>query len=310
MKVLVLGGSGFLGSYVVDDLRAAGHEIISLDRYQERFRSQPQNVEHYQADFGNRGALESVLSSGVDVVVHLVSSTIPQSSNEDPIFDVQSNLIESIALLEMCVKHQVRKVVFASSGGTVYGLPKSDLITEAHITQPLCSYGVSKLAIEHYLHLFYVLHGLKYHVLRLSNPFGPRQDPRSRQGAVGVFMHLILKELPIKVWGDGSVVRDYVHARDFAKACLAAVVVDKVGTVNIGSGVGISIKNLIAAVEQAADKKAVIEWLPGRNFDVPRVVLDCSLAKQQLDWSPSINMQQGLLETKQWMSQLIDDGKL
>lgn len=123
-------------------------------------------------------------------------------------------------------------------------------------------------------------------------------------------MHLILKELPIKVWGDGSVVRDYVHATDFAKACLAAVQVDKVGTLNIGSGEGISIKNLIASVEQAAGKKAIIEWLPGRNFDVPRVVLDCSLAKQQLDWQPSVKMQLGLLQTQQWMSQLIDEGKL
>ncbi len=310
MKVLVLGGSGFLGSYVVDDLLAAGHEIISLDRYQERFRPQPQGAEYYQADFGNRGALETVLSSGVDVVLHLVSSTIPQSSNEDPIFDVQSNLIESIALMEMCVKHKVRKVIFASSGGTVYGLPRNDLIAETHPTSPLCSYGISKLAIEHYLHLFYVLHGLKYHVLRLSNPYGPRQDPRSRQGAIGVFMHHILKDLPIKVWGDGSVVRDYVHATDFAKACLAAVQVDKVGTLNIGSGEGISIKNLIASVEQAAGKKAIIEWLPRRNFDVPRVVLDCSLAKQQLDWQPSVKMQLGLLQTQQWMSQLIDEGKL
>lgn len=310
MRVLVLGGSGFLGSYVVDELMAAGHKVVSLDRYLERFRPEYENVEFYQADFGNRGALNDVLSTGIDVVVHLVSSTIPQTSNEDPIFDVQSNLVETIALLEMCVKHSVRKVIFTSSGGTVYGIPSTELISENHPTLPHCSYGISKLAIENYLHLFYVLHGLKYHALRISNPYGARQDPRNRQGVVGVVMHKIIKEKTIKVWGDGNVVRDFIHASDCAKACIAAVHSEEIGVLNIGSGKGVSIREMISAAEDVVGKKAVIDWLPGRAFDVPRVVLDCTKAKLQLGWESSVELQSGLHDTRFWMNQLIIEGKL
>lgn len=310
MKVLVLGGSGFLGSYVVDALIAAGHTVVSLDRSQERFRPQYKNIEFHQADFGNRGELENVLAGGVDVVVHLVSSTIPQSSNDDPIFDVQSNLVESIALFEMCVKHGIRKVVFVSSGGTVYGTPKTDIIAEDHPTLPLCSYGIVKLAIEHYLHLFYSLHGLKYHVLRLSNPFGLRQDPRGKQGAAAVFMYNILKGKEVRVWGNGDVVRDFIHASDFAKACLAAIHSEDIGVLNIGSGVGLSVKELLAATEKVVGMSAKVNWLPSRGCDVSRVVLDCRRARQVLEWKPSVSLEDGLHEMKEWMSEAIYSQKL
>lgn len=310
MKILVLGGSGFLGSYVVDEFLAAGHNVISLDRYTERYRSTREGVLFCQADFGNRGELEEVLKEGVDVVAHLVSSTIPQSSNEDPIFDVQSNLVESIALFEMCVKHGVRKVVFVSSGGTVYGVPETDLISEDHPISPLCSYGITKLAIEQYLQLFHALHGLKYHVLRLSNPYGPRQDPTKKQGAASVFMYKMLKGKEIAVWGDGGVVRDFIYASDFSKACLLAVESENVGVINVGSGVGVSINELIAATERVVGLAANINYLPSRGFDVPRVVLDCAKANEQLGWQPRVGLEEGLLKMRDWVHDLIRTGKL
>lgn len=310
MKILVLGGSGFLGSYVVDELIAAGHVVICLDRYQERFRTPNKNVEFCKADFGNRGELEEVLKRGVDVVVHLVSSVIPQTSNDDPVFDVQSNLVESIALFELCVKHGVSKVVFVSSGGTVYGMPMTDVIAEDHPSLPLCSYGITKLAIEYYLQLFHSLHGLKFHILRLSNPYGARQDPRSKQGAASVFMHKILTGQEISVWGDGRVVRDFIHASDFAKACSAAIESKNVGVVNIGSGRDLSIKELISEIESVSGMAARINWLPARGFDVSRVVLDCTRAKEQLGWQPSVALDEGLLQMKEWMTALIDAGDL
>ncbi|MDD4964185.1 MAG: NAD-dependent epimerase/dehydratase family protein [Gallionella sp.] len=301
MIVLVLGGSGFLGSYVVDELYAAGHNIISLDRTPERFRAQHRNVEFIQADFGNRGELEQVLKRGVDIVVHLISSTVPQTSNDDPIFDVQSNLIESIALFEMCVKYAVKKVIYVSSGGTVYGIPKLMPIAEDHATLPMCSYGISKLAIEHYLHLFHVLHGLKYTVLRLSNPYGARQDPRGKQGAVTVFMNKLLKGEEISVWGDGSVVRDYIYASDFARACVAVIDSDSVGVYNVGSGVGTSINELLSVLQEATGVQAKVNYSPGRGFDVPALYLDCSRIKLEYDWQPQINFIDGLVETSVWM---------
>lgn len=295
---------------MVDELVAAGHVVTSLDRYQERFRHPNKNIEFCQADFGNRGELEEVLKRRVDVLVHLVSSTIPQTSNEDPAFDVQSNLVESIALFEMCVKYDVQKVVFVSSGGTVYGIPHcDDAIAEDHPTLPLCSYGIVKLATEHYLQLFYSMHGLKYYVLRLSNPYGARQDPTRKQGAAAVFMYNMLKEKDINIWGDGSVVRDFLHVSDFAKACLAAVHSDEVGVLNIGSGVGISIKDLLMATEKIVGKPASINWLPTRGFDVPRVVLDCARAKRQLGWQSTVKLDDGLRQLKDWMNGLISAEK-
>lgn len=305
MRILVLGGSGFLGSYVVDALCDAGFQVSSLDRYPERFRGKNEKVEFFQADFGNRGELEQILKRGIDFVFHLVSSTIPQTSNDDPIFDVQSNVIESIALLEMCVKYSVKKVVYISSGGTVYGIPEQLPIPENHPTLPLCSYGVTKLTIEHYLHLFYVLHGLKYSVLRLSNPYGARQDPRGKQGAVTVFMNKMLKGEEISVWGDGTVVRDYIHASDFARACVAVVGSEKIGVYNVGGGIGTSLNELIAVLETVTGKSAKVNYLPMRGFDVPELYLDCSRIRQEYGWLPKVDFETGLAQMNEWMQEQI-----
>ena len=309
MRALVLGGSGFLGSYVVDALCNDGFQVVSLDRQPERFRVKNEIVEFFQADFGNRGELEQILKRGVDFVFHLVSSTIPQTSNDDPIFDVQSNVIESIALLEMCVKYSVRKVVFVSSGGTVYGIPEQLPISENHPTLPLCSYGVTKLAIEHYVHLFYVLHGLEYSVLRLSNPYGARQDPRGKQGAVTVFMNKLLKGEEITVWGDGSVVRDYIHASDFARACLVMVGSDNVGVYNVGGGEGTSLNELISILERVTGRSANVKYLPSRGFDVPELYLDCTRIQNGYGWKPQVDFTTGLKQMNEWMKKQIAAGR-
>lgn len=310
MRILVLGGCGFIGSHVVDELIGSGHEVIVFDRYPERFRAPLPNVLYCQADFGNRGELEEVLAGGIDVAIHLVSSTAPQSSNDDPIFDVQTNLVESIALFEMCIKHHVRKVIFISSGGTVYGIPQASPVPESHSTLPLCSYGITKLAIENYLHLFYLLHGLEYVVLRVSNPYGARQDPHRKQGAVAVFMYKIHKGEVISVWGDGSVVRDFVHVSDVARACLAAAESQYVGMCNVGSGTGLSIKQLIVALQEVTGKMANVNWLESRNFDVPEIVLDCSRIERELSWRPQTSLPNGLVDMQNWMITNIKSTKL
>jgi len=301
MRALVLGGSGFLGSHLVDALYEEGYSVTSFDRYPERFRDANRKIDFHQSDFGNRGELESVFRRGVDFVFHLVSSTVPQSSNDDPIFDVQSNVIESIALMEMCIKYPLKKVIFVSSGGTVYGIPKTLPISENHATQPLCSYGITKLMIEKYLHLFHALHGLEYSVLRLSNPYGPRQDPRGKQGAVTVFMNRILCGEELTVWGDGSVVRDYIHASDFARACIAVMSTDKSEIYNVGGGVGTSLNELISLLERVTDKKANVKYLSKRGFDVPALYLDCSRLSQDYGWRPNVDFIEGLSEMGDWM---------
>jgi len=187
----------------------------------------------------------------------------------------------------------------------VYGVPQVSPVPETHPTSPMCSYGITKLAIENYLHLFYLLHGLEYVVLRVSNPYGARQDPHRKQGAVAVFMYKILKDESINVWGDGTVVRDFVHVSDVALACLAAAESQYVGMCNVGSSTGLSINQLIEEIQEVTGKMAEVHRLASRNFDVPEIVLDCSLIERKLFWRPKTSLQSGLVDMKNWMIEYI-----
>ncbi len=215
MRILVLGGSGFLGSHIVDKFLAEKHDVAVYDLYPERFRRSPAGITFYTGDFGNVGALDELIATGFDAVIHCVSTTTPKSSNESPEFDIQSNVIGTLYLLDICVKHKVGKLVFLSSGGTVYGdIGHKDMVDETHAVRPMCSYGVSKLTIEHYLDVYRHLRGLDYVALRLSNPYGERQSPLRALGALTVFLHRTLKRQNIEIWGDGGVTRDFIYVGD------------------------------------------------------------------------------------------------
>ena len=176
MKAAVIGGNGFIGTSLVDYLLESGIEVRVFDKYPSRFRDPLENVEYVTGDLGNHGDLHEAVQ-GVDWVFHLAYTTLPESSNEDPGFDVRTNVIDTLQLLEESKNSNVKKFVFVSSGGTVYGEPKEVPIKEEHTTEPICSYGITKLTIEKYLHLFNHLHGLDYVVARIANPYGERQNP-------------------------------------------------------------------------------------------------------------------------------------
>ncbi len=185
-RCLVLGGAGFLGSHIVDALVESGSAVRVFDRVPRR-AAVPTAVEWVEGDFGNRGDL-SAAAEGCEVAIHLVATTLPKTSNDDPIHDLETNLLPTVRFLDVARDLGVRRIVFASSGGTVYGIPAGVPIPETHPTHPICSYGIHKLAIEQYLHLYHTLHGLEYCVLRLANPFGERQRADLSQGAVAVFL--------------------------------------------------------------------------------------------------------------------------
>ncbi|MBS1997098.1 MAG: NAD-dependent epimerase/dehydratase family protein, partial [Cyanobacteria bacterium SZAS LIN-2] len=171
MKALVIGGNGFIGSNLVDLLLKNNHQVRIFDRYPNRFRAPLQGVEYVVGEFSNHGEIAEAVA-GMDWVFHLACTTLPQTSNDDPVYDIHSNIGGTVQLLQECVKNKIKKVVFISSGGTIYGVPQTAPITEDHPTEPICSYGITKLAIEKYLHLFHWLHGLEYVCARLSNPYG------------------------------------------------------------------------------------------------------------------------------------------
>lgn len=302
MKCLVLGGGGFIGSHVVDQLLLAGHQVRIFERPRvPQYRRFPRGaVEWVEGDFQNTAVVRDALA-GVDTLIHLVSTTLPKTSNDDPVFDVQSNVISTLRLFELAVEAHVRRIVFISSGGTVYGPPSILPIPESHPTDPRVSYGIVKLAIEKYLALFHMQHGIDYVVLRVANPFGERQRVDIAQGAVAVFIDRALKQVPIEIWGDGSVVRDYIHVEDVARAFVNAVDHSGApGVFNIGSGTGHSLNDLLDQIESMLNRKIERRYLPSRGIDVPSNVLDISHARKLLGWSPQITLEAGLERTIAW----------
>ncbi len=307
MKALVIGGNGFIGTHLVSALKADGIQVRVFDRYPSKFAEPDTTVEYIVGDLGNHGALNEIVN-GMDWVFHLAYTTLPKTSNDDPVYDVRSNLIDTIQLLQECSNFGVKKFVFISSGGTVYGAPKTVPLKESHPTDPICSYGITKLAIEKYLQLFYHLRKLDYVVLRLSNPYGPGQNPNARQGAIGVFLGQIARAEPISIWGDGEIIRDYVYIDDAVAALIKAAQYnatdDDARIFNIGSGRGYSLNEILSAIRSTVDVSVKSKYLPARDLDVPANVLDISLAKQKLDWYPTIDLADGILRSWQWIKSL------
>jgi UDP-glucose 4-epimerase len=304
MKIIIFGGGGFIGSTIADRLLLDGHELRIFERprvapYRKFLKSE--NVEWLTGDFSSTHDVSDAIK-GMDVVLHLVSTTLPKNSNDDPIYDVQSNVVSTLQMLNAMVSHNVPKIVFISSGGTVYGNPIYLPIDEKHPTDPLVSYGITKLTIEKYLRMYSHLHGIKAVTLRVANPYGERQRIETAQGAVGVFLHNAILGIPINIWGDGSVTRDYIHVSDVAEAFVRAVDYSgKESCFNISAGVGTSLNELIGMIKKVVDRDVDVSYLPGRPFDVPANVLNNSLAKADLKWTPSISMRDGIARTAEWM---------
>jgi UDP-glucose 4-epimerase len=306
MECLVLGGAGFLGSHLSEALLTEGHNVKIFQRPNaklDRLKDLPSlsGVEWIEGDFLNQVDIENALN-GCDIVYHLISTTLPKSSNDAPIYDVETNLIGTLQLLNLICKKNIKKIIFISSGGTVYGLAKKVPIEESHPTEPNCAYGINKLAIEKYLAMYHALYGLEYSILRLANPYGERQCVTSAQGVITTFLHKVLNNETIEIWGDGKVIRDYIYVSDVIDALLKVKSLTSPTRVfNIGSGQGKSINDLIDAIENLVGKKLSCKYLAKRSFDVPENVLDISNAIQCLKWQPKVSFSQGLERTWEWI---------
>jgi len=310
MNCLVLGGAGFIGSHLVDALLAHGHYVRVFDKKDVSKNNLMQSlnkIEFLEGDFINERDLSGAIK-GIDTVFHLVSTTLPETSNQNPCYDIRTNVVSTISLLEKCVKHGIKKFFFLSSGGTVYGIPHFLPISELHPTNPICSYGISKLTIEKYLALFSHLYKLDYVILRPSNIYGERQRTNSIQGVIPVFLAKALLKEPIIVWGDGSVSRDFCHVDDLIEAfilLLHAGIKNKI--YNIGSGRPGSLSEIIKLIGTISGKDLRIEYKPNRALDVPINYLDLQLAYSELGWKPRIQLEEGIERTWNWVRSNIDD---
>ena len=301
---LVLGGYGFIGSNLVERLIATGYGVRIFDKptaSRADLALVESQIDFRAGDFLNEEDVDEALQ-GVDFVFHLVGTTLPANSNTRPVFDVESNVVATIRLLEASRRHGIKRLVFASSGGTVYGEPKSIPIPEDHPTDPLCSYGISKLAIEKYLRLYGHLYGLDYTILRVANPYGRYQRISADQGVVPVFLARIRDGKTITIWGDGSVTRDYVYVEDVTNAFVKALTQESPYRVfNIGSGVGISLLELLVKMEQITGIKPRVEYTASRPVDVSINVLDSTRAREYMNWHAETDIETGLRSTWSWV---------
>jgi UDP-glucose 4-epimerase len=303
-RCLVLGGSGFIGSHLVEVLLDSGLHVRVFSRSSSlpaRLAAVGNRIECLSGDFYNAQSLASAVR-GCDHVYHLIATTVPTTSNQNMIFDADSNLIGTLRLLEICVRENVKQIIFPSSGGTVYGKTESQPTPESHATEPLCSYGIVKLAIEKYLELFRIRHGLDYTVLRISNCYGPRLPVNGEQGVVGAFLDRLRGEEPITLWGEGAITRDYVYVTDVALALRAALGQRSPFRVfNIGTGIGTSLLSLVEMMECATGCRFRILKQEARDVGVPMNILDATRAKKYLSWEARTPLEQGLVNTWKWI---------
>lgn len=304
MKITIFGGGGFIGVNLCEALLSRGHTVCVFDKPRARHIVPSviaQRVEWIEGDFLNTEEVNEALHE-CEVIFHLVSTTIPKSSNDNPIYDIETNILGSVRMMQSAKMAGVRKIIFNSSGGTVYGIPKEIPIPETHETNPICAYGIGKLAIEKYLALFHYHDGLDYTITRMSNPYGPYQRPDSDQGAIAVFLYKALKGETVEIWGDGSVTRDFIYISDAVDALVK--ILDYRGSehiFNIGSGIGNSLNDIINHVSAVIGEPVKYKNLKRRTLDVPINVLDISRIYDEVGWKPKISLPDGISRTVEYL---------
>lgn len=294
-RILVLGGTGFIGSHLVEALtfQNAYVRVFTKSFHQNKIHTN-RGVEYYQADFTDTIKLAEALVD-MDIVVHLISTTVPSTANMDPIADICGNLIPTVNLLQKMRNLEVPRLVFISSGGTVYGNTTVNPIPENHPRNPLSSYGIVKAAIENYIFMFCTQYGLDSLIVRASNPYGPRQGHIGVQGIIPTIFKKILLGEQIKIWGDGSVIRDYIYIDDLITFLIKGINHNLKGIFNVGSGIGTSLNELLSTLETITGNTAKVKFLPPREFDVKKVVLDISKANNAINWNPKTTLHEGCL---------------
>lgn len=301
-KHLVVGGSGFLGRHLARALARREDSVLVVD-----MAAVPNGAGTIEMRILDMTTLDEdgfdAIVRDVDVVHHCAWSTIPESANLDPRADLEVNLGMTLGLLDALKRRGEGRIVFCSSGGTVYGPLRCTPVAEDHPLDPINAYGVSKMAAEKYMQLYRTLYGVDARIARIANPYGAGQNPRKPQGVLGMIVHRALAQETIEIWGDGTQVRDFVHVADvvdgliaLADADIATLPPNVMAVFNFGSGVGSSLNEIVETVAECNLPEMNIHRMPGRAFDVKASVLDIGRAKQWLGWSPQISLESGIAQ--------------
>jgi UDP-glucose 4-epimerase len=308
VRILVTGGAGFIGSHVVDAYLAAGHDVAILDNFST---GQVGNVNPaaavHRVDLRDQPEVEkTVVAFRPDLVNHHAAQSEVPKSVADPAFDAQVNIVGALNLLKACADHGVRKVIFSSTGGALYGEPDVVPADEDHPVRPLSPYGTSKFAFEQYLGTFRRTFGLDYTVLRYANVYGPRQDFYAEEGRViAIFASRMLEGKPVTIDGTGEQSRDMIHVGDVATANLAALESGSAGTFHVSTGLPVSINDLFRKLALLTDYRLEPAYGPARKGDVYRIALDNGRARAHLGWEPRVSLEEGLSVTVEYFRQAV-----
>ncbi len=298
------GGAGFIGSWVADKFLENGAEVRVIDNLTSGVSSNvPDRADLIELDIRDKNGLEGVIQDfKPDVISHHAAQIDVRKSVDDPCYDSEVNIIGTLNLLQLSLAYSLKKFLFASTGGAIYGEPNDLPANEHTAPMPISPYGVSKYSIEKYLEYYNAVHGLDYVALRYANVYGPRQNPHGEAGVVAIFCNKILNGEDCKIFGDGEQTRDYVFVEDVADANLKALDAPR-GSYNIGTAVETSVNELVRLLQVASKTDVGVEYAEARHGEVERISLDISLANQVLDWAPRTPIDEGILKTWQWFKE-------
>lgn len=292
-----MGGLGFIGSHLSRLLLKEGYQVQIFDKLYGSRNLIADIVEKIEIEEGDAERPEDILRSlrEIDIAIDLIHTTVPGASMNDPAYDVQTNVASHAAWLSRVKKNKLRRIIYVSSGGTVYGVPQKNPIGEDHPTEPISSYGITKLAIEKYIAMYADIHGFEYRICRPANAYGEGQHLHVGQGVVGVFLEHCLKGQPIEIWGDGTIRRDYLYVADMVQG-----IVNLIGhqggsrIFNISSGIGYSLNEIIAIIRDELQIPVKVNYVKSRKFDVPVNILDSSRLMRETGWKPQTDLVSGM----------------
>lgn len=300
-RILILGGTGFIGInltyYLLHHLE---YQVTIFGRSLKNYPLDLQKssrVKFIRGEFGPNYDFDGLVA-GQNIIFHLISTTVPTTSNKNIAKEIIDNIESTSVLLEACARHHVEKVVFISSGGTVYGITDGIKISENMPTNPITSYGLQKLSIEKLLFLYSQMREQDYRIIRLANPYGPYQKVNGIQGVISTFIYNILHQKELVVYGDGNIIRDYLYIDDAIQAIIRIFSdTAKEKLYNVGSGIGLSINEIITSIEKCLNLNAKVKYVEGRKVDVPSNVLDVRKYEQEFGKICFTSFQEGIKKT-------------
>ena len=299
MKILVTGGAWFIGSNIVDALIEKKHKVVIVDNLATgNIKNVNKKAKFYKVSVCDKKKIDDIFKKEkIDIVIHHAAQLDVRKSVEDPCFDADVNIKGALNILEACKNTKVKKIIFASSGGTIYGECKTKAPDEKSFANPLSPYGVAKLSVEHYIKAYSALYGLKYTILRYANVYGPRQDVNGEAGVVAIFIGKMTANKEVFVFGNGKQLRDYVYVKDVVSANIKSLTKGNNEIINIGTQKTFSVNQLVKELSLITNYKNKPVFKPKRNGELFKSFLNISKAKKVLNWTPQVSIKEGLKNT-------------